>query len=168
MTSHASWPSKDGTSATAPEPAGWFAHVTPDSVQVDAARWAASVRPSFAEVASIRNVAEATVVQPAARAGSGKPTRTRESEPPWDLIFSVESLPKLFVGLLSLTQLSRSAAMLSGVGEEQSPAAGGASGSSKTSTSSGGRSPLLPAVERLLRPRRSRRCLGSGTRGRRS
>ena len=77
------------------------------------------------------------LVQPAGRAGSGKRISARELYPGWDFTFRVESLPKLFDGLPSLTQLSRSADRLCGV-VGQSAGCGGASGSSNTRTSCGG------------------------------
>jgi hypothetical protein len=125
--------------AAGPVVAGWLLQVIPVSVQLDATCSAWSVWPSFADAASRRSRAEATVVHPGGRAGSGKRTSARELLPPCDFTFSVESLPKLFEGLPWLTQLSRSAERSCGV-FGQTPVRGGASGSSKTRTSSGGRS----------------------------
>jgi hypothetical protein len=60
---------------------------------------ASSVRPSFADDASKRSSAEATVVQPFGRGGSGKRSRARELSSLFDLTFSVESVPELVDGL---------------------------------------------------------------------
>src|SRR5688572_29467825 len=104
--------------AAVPAVAGWLLHVTPASSQDPAPCRASRVRPSLADAASMCSLAEAMPEQPAGSGGSGKRTSARAllplCEPLWDLIFSVESLPKLFDGLPWLTQVSWSAGMLCG------------------------------------------------------
>jgi hypothetical protein len=99
VTSHSRAPCPDGVVAAGPVAAGWLPQVTPVSLQAEATCSAWSVWPSFADDASIRSVAEATVVQPGGRAGSGKRTSARELLPLCDFTFSVESLPALLDGL---------------------------------------------------------------------
>ena len=140
VTGHSRSPSADGSAAACPAAAGWFAQVTPASVQAPPACRTTIVRRSFAEETSTRRIAEATLVHAAGSTGSGKWSSARELLPVCDFTLSVESFPKLFVGLPSLTQLSRSTKKTCGFVGHGPPAPAGASGSSKTRTSSGGRS----------------------------